>query len=205
MVQYSSMLMLMIQAFQRADGLCQPLEVGLNTRVSHLPRVCRHHAAPPPPSPPRGGGLSLVMSRDDDPKDESHDAMKLVETQGLQNQPVGGSPFAQQQWLGSIIQVFGFLVLAVILHDGMLNVGKGKSVLVPWGKQKDTPQIEVSFPQLPVSALYRSSAAPRVSPRVPGSSSTPAAWFLPRLPGCVRPREWACADCAIGHTSGSAR
>ena len=133
------MLVLMLQAFHCANGLCQRLGVGLNTRVSHLPRVCRHHAAPPPPPPPRGGGLSLVMSRDDDPKDESHDAMTLV-TQGLQNQPVGGSPFAQQQWLGSIIQVFGFLVLAVILHDGMLNVGKGKNVLVPWVKQKDSPR-----------------------------------------------------------------
>ena len=66
------MLVLMLQAFHCANGLCQRLGVGLNTRVSHLPRVCRHHAAPPPPSPPRGGGLSLVMSHDDDPKNNGH-------------------------------------------------------------------------------------------------------------------------------------
>ena len=116
------LLLLMLQAFQqRADGLCQPLGTGLSAR----PRVGLLRAGPPPPPPPRGG-LTLAMSGDDDPKDESHDRLMLL--QFLRSQPVGGSTFAQKNaaFIQPFIQGFFLLFLAAILRDGLLNVGRGK-------------------------------------------------------------------------------
>ena len=140
--------MLMLQAFPRADGLCQPLGIGLNARarVSLLPRVCHHHAGPPPPPPPRGG-LTLVMSGDHNPKNDSHDLLALV-AQSIRNQPVGGSTFAQKH--APIILGFFLLLSSVILRNGVLNVGKGTRTRV-WlgGKLQDKPVVEVRFPQLP--------------------------------------------------------
>ena len=148
--------MLMLQAFPRADGLCQPLGIGLNARarVSLLPRVCYHHAGPPPPPPPRGG-LTLVMSGDHNPKNDSHDLLALV-AQSIRNQPVGGSTFAQKHApiiLGFFLllsSTLSSLFLAVILRNGILNVGKGTRTRV-WlgGKLQDKPVVEVRFPQLP--------------------------------------------------------
>ena len=140
--------MLILQAFPRAAGLCQPLGIGLNARarVSLLPRVCHQHAGPPPPPPPRGG-LTLVMSGDHNPKNDSHDLLALV-AQSIRNQPVGGSTFAQKH--APIILGFFLLLSSVILRNGVLNVGKGTRTRV-WlgGKLQDKPVVEVRFPQLP--------------------------------------------------------
>ena len=89
--------MLMLQAFAFADGLCHlPGVGGLPMRVSHLPRVCRHHAGPPPPPPPRGG-LSLVMSGDDEPGQEPHPELRYTAGIATKGQPVTGQTFAQKQ------------------------------------------------------------------------------------------------------------
>jgi hypothetical protein len=134
------LLLLMLQAFQqRADGLFQPLGTGLSAR----PRVGLLRAAPPPPPPPRGG-LTPVMSGDDDPKDESHDRLMLL--QSIRSQPQ--STFAQKH--APFIQVAGMLFLAAILRDGMLNVGRGKRTRVWLGqKDADQPTVDLNFPQLP--------------------------------------------------------
>ena len=144
---------LLIQAFPFADGLCHlPGVGGLPMRVSHLPRVCRHHAGPPPPPPPRGG-LSLVMSGDDDPEHGSLGDL-LSNLANLKNQPVPQT-FAQKQaayiqLFGLIFglifgQIFGSVFLGACVYFGLLNVGRGKSLPFPlsiWGA-KEKPQVKV--------------------------------------------------------------
>ena len=144
------LLLLMLQAFQqRADGLCQPLGTGLSAR----PRVGLLRAAPPPPPPPPRGGLTLVMSGDDDPKDESHDRLMLL--QFLRSQPVGGSTFAQKNaaFILGFSSVLSSLFLAAILRDGMLNMGRGGGTRVWAGsgasRRISRPSIRCSVPQLP--------------------------------------------------------
>ena len=143
-------LLLMLQAFQqRADGLFQPLGTGLSAR----PRVGLLRAAPPPPPPPPRGGLTLVMSGDDDPKDESHDRLMLL--QFLRSQPVGGSTFAQKNaaFILGFSSVLSSLFLAAILRDGMLNMGRGGRTRVWAGsgasRRISRPSIRCSVPQLP--------------------------------------------------------
>ena len=149
----TTLLVLMLQAFPFVDGLCHlPGVGGLPMRVSHLPRVCRHHAGPPPPPPPRGG-LSLVMSGDDDPEHGSLGDL-LSNLADLKNQPVPQT-FAQKQaayiqLFGLIFglifgQIFGSVFLGACVYFGLLNVGRGKSLPFPlsiWGA-KEKPQVKV--------------------------------------------------------------
>ena len=140
---------LMLQAFPFADGLCHlPGVGGLPMRVSHLPRVCRHHAGPPPPPPPRGG-LSLVMSGDNDPEHMPlKDLLSNLATASLMNQPVPQT-FAQKQ--GPLLLLAGLLLSASILgasvYFGLLFAGRGKSLPSPlsiWGA-KEKPPVTVTF------------------------------------------------------------
>ena len=119
---------LLIQAFPFADGLCHlPGVGGLPKRVSHLPRVCRHHAGPPPPPPPRGG-LSLVMSGDDDPEHMPlKDLLSNLAAANLISQAVPQT-FAQKQGplLLSASVLGGASVLAACVCYGLLFFGRGK-------------------------------------------------------------------------------
>ena len=118
--------LLMLQAFPFADGLCRlPGVGGLPMRVSHLPRVCRHHAGPPPPPPPRGG-LLLVMSGDDDP--EHMPLKELLSNLATANKPVPQT-FAQKQ--GPLLLSASVLALAACVYNGLLFAGRGKSVPFP--------------------------------------------------------------------------
>ena len=129
--------LLMLQAFPFADGLCRlPGVGGLPMRVSHLPRVCRHHAGPPPPPPPRGG-LLLVMSGDDDP--EHMPLKELLSNLATANKPVPQT-FAQKQGplLGPLLLSASVLALAACVlalaacvYNGLLFAGRGKSVPFP--------------------------------------------------------------------------
>ena len=146
-----TMLVLMLQAFPCADGLCHlPGVGGLRMRVSHLPSVCRHHAGPPPPPPPRG--LSLVMSGDDDPGQEPHSELRYaagyaagIATQG---QPVTGQTWAKVV-AGPLILGLSFILGSLVLYVGVLFVGRGERVPFPlsiWGaKAKEKPPLTVSF------------------------------------------------------------
>ena len=140
------MLVLMLQAFPCADGLCHlPGVGGLRMKVSHLPRVCRHHAGPPPPPPPRGG-RSLVMSGDDDPGHEPY-ADVLNNLANLpKNQPVTGQTFAQKQ--GPFILGLFFLLGQLVLYFGLLFAGRGKRlpvILKFWGVQDTNAPVKVTF------------------------------------------------------------
>ena len=122
--------LLMLQAFPFADGLCHlPGVGGLPMRVSHLPRVCRHHAGPPPPPPPRGG-LLLVMSGDDDP--EHMPLKELLSNLATANKPVPQT-FAQKQGplLGPLLLSASVLAHAACVYNGLLFAGRGKSVPFP--------------------------------------------------------------------------
>ena len=137
---------LMLQAFPFADGLCHlPGVGGLPMRVSHLPRVCRHHAGPPPPPPPRGG-LSLVMSGDDDPEHMPlKDLLSNLAAASLMNQPVPQT-FAQKQGplLGPLLLSASVLAVGACVYFGLLFVGRGKTFpfFLPGGAQAD-PQVKV--------------------------------------------------------------
>jgi hypothetical protein len=95
--------------------------------------------------------LTLVMSGDHNPENDSHDLLALV-AQSIRNQPVGGSTFAQKHApiISPIISGFFLFLSSLLLRNGILNVGKGTRTRV-WlgGKLQDKPVVEVRFPQLP--------------------------------------------------------
>ena len=98
------------------------------------------------------------MSGDDDGENESHD-LRMPAVQSIQDQPVGGSTFAQKNAafiLGAAIGCLGvtlpasILFLAVVHRDAVLNVGRGKRTRISlWGKQqKERPAVDLLFPKL---------------------------------------------------------
>ena len=100
------------------------------------------------------------MSGDDDGENESQD-LRMSAIQSIQDQPVGGSTFAQKNAafiLGAAI-LFGkvgvmlpasILFLAVMQSDAMLNLGRGKRTRISlWGKQQEEqPAVDLLFPKL---------------------------------------------------------